>query len=164
MGQNIAINALMSMKGGQFLREIRQARGLSQEALADLLGLHQATITDIERGKRHLRLADIEKLCDVLDCSPLDFFGPPRHESFFGYSLEPGQHREHIINCDLLTAATAAVEAVIAGRPNAKIDPVKRATILAALYQMLYRDTIARGRPAADAKPERYRDLIELAL
>ena len=49
---------------GERVREAREARGLSQEALADAAGLDRTYVSGIERGLRNvtvLRLADIAK-------------------------------------------------------------------------------------------------------
>ena len=39
---------------GRNLRAYRQARGLSQEAFADVLGVHRTYMGGIERGERNL--------------------------------------------------------------------------------------------------------------
>lgn len=48
------------------LANLRQAKGLSQEVLADRAGLHAVAITYIERGKRMPRLDTIFKLAKGL--------------------------------------------------------------------------------------------------
>lgn len=53
------------------LKALREAAGLTQAALADLVGVRQATINDIENGhSRQETLALIDKLCQALDCEP----------------------------------------------------------------------------------------------
>ena len=55
---------------GQKVRAAREARGLSQEALAHAAGLHQPHISLIERGQRSGRLETIEKLATALGRQP----------------------------------------------------------------------------------------------
>ncbi len=55
------------------LRELRQAKGLSQVQLAELTGIDQAAISRIENG--HTQAMDFDvmaRLCDALGCSPGD--------------------------------------------------------------------------------------------
>jgi transcriptional regulator with XRE-family HTH domain len=58
---------------GRNLREYRQARGLSQEAFADVLGVHRTYMGSIERGERNLTLRSLEKIATRLDEEPLTF-------------------------------------------------------------------------------------------
>jgi transcriptional regulator with XRE-family HTH domain len=54
---------------GERLRIVRQKRGLSQERLADLAGLHRTYVSSVERGKRNVSLVNIEKLANALQVS-----------------------------------------------------------------------------------------------
>ena len=49
------------------LRRYRHKKGLSQEAFAELAGLHRTYISDLERGKRSIALDNIEKIARALD-------------------------------------------------------------------------------------------------
>lgn len=59
---------------GQAVRKIRLARGISQEELADLCGLHRTYISDIELGKRNVSLENIDRIARSLGRSLSDFF------------------------------------------------------------------------------------------
>lgn len=62
------------MAFGKRLRELRQAAGLSQEALGDLAGLSRGYISEIENGKRNVALENIQKLARALKINPARFF------------------------------------------------------------------------------------------
>lgn len=51
---------------GKRLREIRVSRGLTQEGLAELLGVTPRYLAGIERGERNLTLDSIDSLADQL--------------------------------------------------------------------------------------------------
>jgi len=52
---------------GKNVRQIRSDRGLSQEALADLCGLHRTYLGGIERGERNVSLLNIVRIAQALD-------------------------------------------------------------------------------------------------
>ncbi len=49
------------------IRRIREERGLSQEELAALAGLHRAYVGQIERGEKNIGLKNLEKIAKTLD-------------------------------------------------------------------------------------------------
>ncbi|MFN0011742.1 MAG: helix-turn-helix domain-containing protein [Phycisphaerales bacterium] len=55
---------------GVRVRELRTARGLSQEALANKARLHRTAISFIERAERSATLETIEKLARALEVEP----------------------------------------------------------------------------------------------
>ncbi|MBZ5735141.1 helix-turn-helix domain-containing protein [Nocardioides sp. TRM66260-LWL] len=62
---------------GENLRRYRSARGLSQEAFADLLGYHRTYVGGLERGERNLSLKSVERIAITLQLQPLDLLTPP---------------------------------------------------------------------------------------
>ena len=62
---------------GSNLRAHRQAKGLSQEAFADVLGVHRTYMGGIERGERNLTLKSLERIASQIDVDPLALLHPP---------------------------------------------------------------------------------------
>jgi transcriptional regulator with XRE-family HTH domain len=56
---------------GQNLRAYRLARGLSQEAFAEMLGVHRTYMGSVERGERNLTLKSLERIAARIDEEPL---------------------------------------------------------------------------------------------
>lgn len=57
---------------GANLRRYREAQGLSQEAFADLLGMHRTYVGGVERGERNLTLQSVERIAGLINEAPLD--------------------------------------------------------------------------------------------
>jgi len=57
---------------GDNVRNARLAKNLSQEALADLAGLHRTYIGMIERAEKNVTLVSIEKIAIALGVRPND--------------------------------------------------------------------------------------------
>jgi len=57
---------------GRNLRAYREARGLSQEAFAGVLGVHRTYMGGIERGERNLTLRSVERIASRLSLEPLE--------------------------------------------------------------------------------------------
>jgi transcriptional regulator with XRE-family HTH domain len=61
---------------GRNLRTYRQARGLSQEAFADLVGVHRTYMGGLERGERNLTLRSVERIAERISVDPLALLDP----------------------------------------------------------------------------------------
>jgi len=59
---------------GFAIKQRRCEIGISQEALAELAGLHRTYVSDIERGARNVSLENIERLAKALQISISDLF------------------------------------------------------------------------------------------
>jgi len=57
---------------GRNLRAHRDARGLSQEAFAEVAGVHRTYMGGIERGERNLTLKAVERIAGRIGVDPLD--------------------------------------------------------------------------------------------
>jgi transcriptional regulator with XRE-family HTH domain len=57
---------------GERLREIRRRKGVSQERLAGLAGLHRTYVSGVERGERNISLLNVERLAIALDVAMSD--------------------------------------------------------------------------------------------
>lgn len=54
---------------GQAIRQVREDRGLSQERLAELAGLHRTYVSSVEQGRRNLSIENIHKIAGALGVS-----------------------------------------------------------------------------------------------
>ena len=61
-------------KIGIRLRELRNAKGLSQEKFSFVCELDRTYIASIEQGKRNVSIANIEKISKALDITVYEFF------------------------------------------------------------------------------------------
>jgi transcriptional regulator with XRE-family HTH domain len=55
---------------GKNVRRYRNKRGLSQEALADLAGLHRTYILKVEQGKTNISINNLFRLASALKLDP----------------------------------------------------------------------------------------------
>lgn len=65
------------------ITNIRKARGLTQEHVADVLGMNRATYINVEAGKRDLTTGEIEKLSAFFNVPIPELFDQPRNNEKF---------------------------------------------------------------------------------
>lgn len=58
------------------IRSRRQSLELSQEAFADICGLHRTYIGAIERGERNVTVNTLARVAEALGCSAIDLLSP----------------------------------------------------------------------------------------
>lgn len=61
---------------GRNLRRYREGKKLSQEAFADVLGVHRTYMGGVERGERNLTLKSLERIAQKIDADPLALLQP----------------------------------------------------------------------------------------
>lgn len=92
------------------IKRIRDERGLTQQALADLAGINKVTLNHIEQGKGNPSVSTLEKIAGALDVEVRDFF--PKAEPSFEDLVERsrdiedqrrGDRRRYFQNKDALT-------------------------------------------------------------
>ena len=59
---------------GKRVQELRKTKGISQEELASLAGVHRTYIGMIERAEKNITLCNIEKIANALNISISDLF------------------------------------------------------------------------------------------
>ncbi|HEX5421388.1 MAG TPA: helix-turn-helix transcriptional regulator [Gammaproteobacteria bacterium] len=64
MARRTKISARIAFAGN--LKQLRLARGLSQEGLAELSGLHRTYVGSVERGERNISIDNMERLAEAL--------------------------------------------------------------------------------------------------
>jgi transcriptional regulator with XRE-family HTH domain len=63
---------------GANIRAYRRERGVSQEELADSLGVHRTYMGGVERGERNLTLRSLERLAERMGVDPVALLTPPK--------------------------------------------------------------------------------------
>lgn len=66
----------LQQRVGRYVRAYRLQRGVSQEAFAEIVGVHRTYMGSIERGEENLTLKSVEKLASILQVDPLDLLQP----------------------------------------------------------------------------------------
>jgi transcriptional regulator with XRE-family HTH domain len=67
---------------GAQVRQFRERRGWSQEALGEIADLHRNEIGSIERGEKNLSFINLLRICRALSISPSELLAPFTLDSF----------------------------------------------------------------------------------
>ncbi|MBG0782540.1 MAG: helix-turn-helix transcriptional regulator [Bacteroidales bacterium] len=59
---------------GQRIKVLRKAKGISQEALANIAEIDRTYMTSVENGKRNISIINLEKIINALQLSIAEFF------------------------------------------------------------------------------------------
>ena len=73
---------------GRNLRAYRMERGLSQEAFAEVLGVHRTYMGGVERGERNLTLKSVERRAEKLGMEARDLRGEAANTSYATRALQ----------------------------------------------------------------------------
>jgi transcriptional regulator with XRE-family HTH domain len=65
------------------IEKIRNARGLTQEQVAGVLGFSRATYINVKKGQRDLTTSELEKLSAYFNVPIAELFGQPRNNEKF---------------------------------------------------------------------------------
>jgi transcriptional regulator with XRE-family HTH domain len=93
------------------LKQWRRHRGLSQEALGEMVGMKHTTIGRLEKGQTAYIQDTIEKLAHALDCSPMEllFIDPEK----------PGEYLQALLKKDVMRAELVNMLSNVASRLQA---------------------------------------------
>lgn len=64
----------INIKIGERIKELRKAKDLSQEALANIAEVDRTYMTKVETGKRNVTVKILEKIITALDTDFMTFF------------------------------------------------------------------------------------------
>lgn len=84
------------------IKEIRKARGLTTQQLADLAGMSQSYVSDLENGKKQLNARRMEAIAKALEVTPADLIGSGEEDPELMRHLDvlrqlPHEDREAVI-------------------------------------------------------------------
>ena len=66
---------------GNRIKELRKIRGLSQEVLAEQIGIATNTLSSIETGNAFMTSQTLEKILEILNITPKELFTFPENTS-----------------------------------------------------------------------------------
>ena len=86
---NLTLNSLVMAVFGEILKRLRQERTLSQQELANLIGVHVRQISKYEMGTSLPTLERIRRMAEVLDVSADELvFGSTKRRRTAGESIK----------------------------------------------------------------------------
>jgi transcriptional regulator with XRE-family HTH domain len=70
---------------GKRIAEVREAKGITQEVLAQELGMLRTALSRLENGQRDISYAEMKRLAEVLAVTPDDLACTNQFESKYAY-------------------------------------------------------------------------------
>lgn len=106
---------------GKALRLIRKQRGLTQEQVADVMGISRPSLVVTEQGKRYVRWSELTAFCQLCDTSIEDVFAgigqePPPEPAYLSLKEENRALRR------LLQEAQEAIQTLKQAMAHADLD------------------------------------------
>jgi transcriptional regulator with XRE-family HTH domain len=96
---------------GKRIRNLRKAKGLTQEALAEKASVHYSYISGIENADRNISLETLEKIIVALEVAPVEVF--QFHELSFDKDEANRRDIVHAIHSQLAERNEAELLAVL---------------------------------------------------
>lgn len=79
---------------GENIKAYRKANHMSQQQLADYLGIHKTSVSKIERGTTiNLKSEHVDKLCKLFRCSPSDLIEVKSIKLTTSHPISPDQQK-----------------------------------------------------------------------
>lgn len=101
------------------LKSIRQSRNISQELMAELMGMKLSTYRSWEQGVSRISLENAWHICEILGCSPNDLSGwyldHPREHRPSADGMTPDESRTLAKYRALTISAQQAANAMLDG-------------------------------------------------
>ncbi|MBR1654880.1 MAG: helix-turn-helix transcriptional regulator [Prevotella sp.] len=107
------------MKIYEAIKEIRLQKGVNQQVIANALNLDVAVVSNIEKGKRDLRVRELEIISSVLEMSVVDLFTYP--EKYIKISQQEDEHVEAVLQIKLRKDKKDQVLKLVFGDNNIEI-------------------------------------------
>ena len=101
------------------IKEIRTQKAINQQDIADALHLDVAVVSNIEKGKRDLRVRELEIISNVLGMSVVDLFTYP--DKYVKTTQIEGEQVEAILQIKLRKDKKDQVLKLVFGENNIEI-------------------------------------------
>ncbi len=75
------------------IKQIRLEKSISQQIIADALSVDVSAVSNIENGKRELRVSELAKIAKALRVDVIDLFTYPKH---YVEATQNGRDRERV--------------------------------------------------------------------